>query len=258
MKSFIMSFFYRCIVLEVLLVVLIFSTRTLAQQGTFAENGNIILFPVSYGISVPVGDLAERFGVFSEAGVSIYRKTAKNWLWGAEGNYKFGTQVKEPGLAQNLYTAQGTISAIDGTPAEMAFEMRGGSLYFNVGHFFGYRPFSAWFVLGGVGFLQHQIYVNNQGRAIPQLESPYSKGYDRLSNGLALQQSVGYMHLSSRNHLNFYLRLELEEAFTQNRRSFNYDTRTAETTGRFDMAICLKFAWVLPVYTGIRESDYYY
>ena len=110
----------------------------------------------------------------------------------------------------------------------------------------------------GVGLIQHKIRIEVIGNNIPQLSKEYKKGYDRLSNGLLLTQSVGYLYLSTNRLLNFYIGVECMEGFTQSRRSFDYDLMKQDTKKRLDVLYGGKIAWILPLYKKAPQSFYYY
>ena len=103
--------------------------------------------------------------------------------------------------------------------------------------------------------LQHKIRIEG---AAPQLMGEYKKGYDRLSNGLALGEFIGYVHLGKNHFINFFAGFEIIEAFTKNRRSFNIDTIEKDDTKRLDILSGFKFGWIIPLYRRNADEFYYY
>ena len=80
-------------------------------------------------------------------------------------------------------------------------------------------------------------------------EADYLKGLDRLCNGVAISPFVGYEFLSRKGWLSFYSGFEPIFAFTQNRRSLNYDTNTSELgIARKDILLNFKLGIYLPFY----------
>ena len=95
-------------------------------------------------------------------------------------------------------------------------------------------------ITGGLGFMQHKLKFTFQRTVLPQLENNYYKGYDRLTNGLMVRGFFGYQRIDPKGRMNFYAGMELLNGFTKNRRSYNYDTRKADTELRNDMLLGLK------------------
>jgi hypothetical protein len=82
------------------------------------------------------------------------------------------------------------------------------------------------------------------------------KGYDRLTNGLSLNQFIGYYHLSNNRLINFYIGAQGTEGITQSRREWNLDTQTHDTAKRLDMLFGLRAGWILNLYQR-APNDYY-
>jgi hypothetical protein len=68
---------------------------------------------------------------------------------------------------------------------------------------------------------------------VPQVQGAYAKGYDRLTNGPAISQYIGWLHLDRKKLVNFNAGIEIIEAFTQNRRDFNFDQMKKDDSKRF-------------------------
>jgi hypothetical protein len=216
-------------------------------------------FSVSMGYQTPGGDLADRFGNSGSPGVGFHIKSKTNWYYGMQWNYMFGNKVTEPGLLSNLRTNNGEILDDQGQIAIMFIQQRGYSGMLEGGRLFGFigpNPNSGLLVKGGVGFLQHKIRIEHQTNPIAQLEDEYLKGYDRLTNGLAIGQFVGYYHMSNNRLVNFFIGVESLQAFTQSRRNFNFDTQTRDETRRFDMLLGVRAGWCLHLYRRMSETYY--
>lgn len=216
-------------------------------------------FSFHFGWQWPSGDMEERFGSNGVAGASFNIKTRKNFLYGVDFSYLFGTRVKEPGLLQNLYTEAGEIIDNEGQIAPVIIQERGYTAMANVGkifNWFGPNPNSGVIVKAGLGFMQHKIRIEHQENVINQLEGDYLKGYDRLTNGIAFSQFVGYYYMSNSRLANFYLGVEFVQGYTQGRRDYNFDTRTTDDSKRRDMLNGFKFGWIVPLYK--RQPDEFY
>lgn len=214
---------------------------------------------VGYGYSTPGGDLANRFGNNGSIEVGFHIKDKKNWYYGVQFNYLFGNKVHEPNLLSNLLTSRGEILDEQGQIATMFIQERGFNVFLQGGKLFpviGPNKNSGLLITGGVGLLQHKIRIEHQEAKITQLEGEYLKGYDRLTNGLSVNQFIGYYHLSNNRLINFYIGALATEGFTQSRREWNLDTQTQDNSKRLDMLFGLRAGWILNLYQR-APNDYY-
>ena len=183
---------------------------------------------------------------------------------GMEGGYLFGNKVKEDGVLDNLKTEQGFIINSAGTPSETKLNERGYLVSIKAGRIFPVLPFtevklgknpnSGIMLVCGPGFLQHKIHIVSDA---PQLGGDYKKGYDRLSYGAAVSAFLGYLFLSNKRLLNFYFGLDYVQAWTKNRRGYNYDTMQYDTAKRTDIMTGVKAGWILPLYKKVPDEFYY-
>ncbi|MDQ3193060.1 MAG: hypothetical protein M3Q58_15860 [Bacteroidota bacterium] len=215
----------------------------------------------NYAYQFPGGHLKERFGNSSTIGVSFLQKTKSYWLWGFDFNFIFGGKVKEDSLFRNMTTKNDFLINQHGALAEIRLFQRGLISTVKLGRMFpalGPNPNCGFVVLGSVGLLQHKIRIENPNNNTPQILGDYKKGYDRLTNGLAISEFVGYMYLSNNRLLNFYGGFEFVQAWTQNRRDFNFDTMEKDNTKRTDLMSGFKVGWVVPLYKKMPDKFYYY
>ncbi|MGZ5242526.1 MAG: hypothetical protein ACXWDO_00600 [Bacteroidia bacterium] len=244
-----------------LLLYIILPQNALAQKQINDTGINVSLIGVAYSFNLPGGDLSDRFGSNSTIGASYWFKHKSNWLFGAEYNYIFGTQVREKGMFSNIDTEQGYLINGRGELQVLKTLERGHLAMLKVGKIFPNiiktNPNSGLFVKAGAGFMEHKIKYYWAGQDPPQLMSPYYKGYDRLSNGLALSQSIGFLKLDSRNYFNFMAEFEVVEGFTKNRRDWNYDTLMKDDKERLDLMFALKLSWFFPIYRKTAEGFYF-
>lgn len=117
------------------------------------------------------------------------------------------------------------------------------------------NPNSGFIFSVGPGFLQHKIRIESDAAA---LKGVYKKGYDRLSNGFAVMESLGYLFLSNKRLVNFYIGMTSVQAWTKNRRGFNYDTGKEDDKMRLDIMTGFKIAWILPLYKKVPDEYYFY
>jgi hypothetical protein len=245
--------------LAYLLAFLFLPLVSLAQKSIKDSFISVPMLGVQMAVQLPGGDMADRFGINGTAGASLYFKTKTNWLFGAEFNFLFGGNVKEDPLLP-IETRDSFLIGSNGLPQLVRYYERGYSPMLRAGKIFpgiGPNKNSGLMLKAGVGFIQHKIkYYWNSGEP-PQLQGDYIKGYDRLTNGLSISEAAGYLHLSNKNYLNFSAEIEMIQAFTRNRRSWNFDTHEEDTGNRLDLFFGLRITWLVPMYGRSSEQVYY-
>lgn len=240
-----------------LFVAITYSTITFAQSvkdSTF----RILMVGVHFSGQLPQKDLVQRYGPNFSAGGTFTWKTKHNILFGVEGSYFFGKNVKEDVLT-NLRTSDGFIIDNEGYPGDIRLTERGWNFYANVGKLFsklGHNPNSGLFITVGGGYMQHKIKFYDTNKKVAAVRGDLQKGYDRLSGGFGLTQFIGYHYLSNNRLANFYFGFEFYEAQTKSYRGFNYDTGKEDTQQRLDVLTGFRFGWLLPLYK--RTKDFYY
>ena len=211
---------------------------------------------------MPGGDMSEYFGNNLTIGLGAAYKTQSNWRFGFDGQYLFSDNIKHPEqILAPLLTDRGYILNGIGNYASISLLERGFFFTGEVGkslNFWQATPNSGPDFQLGAGYLMHWIEIKNAGNDAPQLLGDYTKGYDRLSGGLLLRQSVGYTYLSSNRRVNFRLSFEIMEAFTRNYRGFDYSTGQSSNDKRTDLLYGFRFQWMLPIYTSASNNTYYY
>ncbi|MEA3444732.1 MAG: hypothetical protein U9R19_08405 [Bacteroidota bacterium] len=245
---------------KILILISIFIfTLSINAQRKIKEAATIPMFSASYAFQFPQQDMAERFGNNSNIGVAFTLKGEKGWLLGIDANYMFGSDLKENKIFKNLMTSNGNIINEYGEYANIILSERGYFAGIKLGkiiNLFPASPNSGLYVTGSIGFLEHKIRIENQGNNAPQIIEDYSKGYDRLTNGLAAKGFVGYIHIGKKQLANFYGGIEYLQSWTQNRRSFNFDTYEADIRKRNDNLIGIRIGWIIPLYRRVPD-DYF-
>jgi len=225
------------------------------------SNITIPFIGVSYAVEFPTADLSDRFGAFSSFGGQFGLKFKSNIFVGLKAHVLFGNRVKETGILDSIRTSEGGIIEVGGGLNDPLFDMRGYSIFLSGGYIFPVfspNPNIGIIVSGGIGFVQHKILIEFRDAQIPQLEEEYRKGYDRLSNGIALNQFIGYVYFGNNKLVNFYAGLDITQAWTKNRRGFNFDTRSFDTATRFDSMIGFRFGWMITLYRRAPQEYYYH
>ena len=247
---------------KIFVVGLLFWLNVGFGQGSIRDSSlRMSLVSVHYSADFPGGNMADRFGWNSEVGIGYRFKTKGNYLFGIRGSYLFGNDVREVGIMSNITTPDGNLLGDNGQYGNVILYERGFDVMVDFGKLFpvmGPNPNSGIYVLGGVGFLEHKISIYDENKNVPQVDGVYAAGYDRMTNGLALSQSVGYMHLGNRHLMNFYIGFEMLEGFTENRRPVNFETGLKDNTKRFDILYGVTFGWILPLYKRAPNAFYYY
>ena len=220
---------------------------------------NAKLVTLGYTFQLPLGDMADRFGPGNNLGAGFYFKLPYNLLLGVEANYLFGGNVREDTMLNYLYTDAGGLIGIDGYYETVFLFERGTAFWAKVGKIIpvvNSNPNSGLTLLAGAGFIQHRIKLSSPNSTLPNILNDYSKGYDRLSNGFALSQYVGFTHLDKRRLVNFNIGIEVMEGFTKSRRDWNFDQMQKDESKRLDILIGFKLAWILPFYGKGEERMY--
>lgn len=237
----------------------------LLSQISFAQSlvkDTAIGFPffgIGMAVHLPAGDMADRFGTNATVQSNFSYKFKSGFTLTANGAFLFGTQINEGNILKNISTSDGEIIGNDGRISQIRLFERGYFACIDAGKIFSFNkpnPNSGIWVTLGAGFIQHKIRIENIGNTVYGLDKDYVKGYDRLTNGLILHQFVGYVYFGNKRLINFFAGLEGIQGFTQNRRSYNFDTMSVDDKKRFDVLIGIKAGWILPLYT--KPDKFYY
>ena len=217
------------------------------------------LFSINYAVQFPGGDMAQRFGTNTNIGITTEYMTKKNsWILGFEGNYIFGSTVKENVLSNLLHN--NIIYGSDKAVASIGLKERGYYAGLFAGKLFSFskNQRSGLRVTLGSGLLQHKIRIQDNNETVPQITGEYQKGYDRLTNGLAFNQFIGYQLISNNRRINFYIGAEFMQGFTQSRRDFDFDKMSADTEKRTDLLFGIRAGWTLPLYFNVNPDTIWY
>ncbi len=247
---------------------LIFSCFTMVSSHVHAQrNVRDSIIPttwliVHYAGGIPNGDLADRYGYLSHVGVFAGYKTRRNWVFGIDGNFMFGSKVRLTGLFDHLVDSKGNITDQNGDVATVRVMPRGFYTNVVVGkvlHILSPNPNSGVYVNFGVGYLLHKLRVETQDHVVPQIELDYRKGYDRLTTGINTSQFIGYALMADDSPINFYAGFFAQQGFTHNRRTINFDSPEipVSTALRLDLQYGFKVGWMIPVYQR-KPKEFYF
>lgn len=213
------------------------------------------------GFYTPGRDLADRFGPMAQVGLELSYQLKNGWVIGAGAGHIFGNNVRERDIMSNIATTNGDIITEDGVFENYRLRPFGWSMYGRIGKIFplfGPNVNSGLKIDLGVGIMQHKIWIETPRLASPQLSGDYKKGYDRLTNGISLNQFIGYQYLSNKKLINFYVGFDFHQGFTQNRRTVNFNTGVPDTRNRLDLLVGLKAGWILPLYGRDSKEMLFY
>lgn len=246
------------------LLILLMLPFTIAEAQKNIQDSVIFtnLIYANYTLQFPGGDLAKRFGMNSEIGPGFMIKTSSNWVFGIEGDFLFGKEVKHSENILNLIeTSDGNIIDMEGIYANYNFNERGFSAIFRAGKLIpvlGPNQNSGIIVTLGGGYLQHRIYIEHKDKSAPQITGDYLKGYDELKSGFASNVFLGYLYLGNQNKVNFFAGIDVTVGFTKMDRPYSFNNMTYNT-GRFtDILTGIKVGWILPVYKRAPKDYYFY
>jgi len=235
-----------------------------AMAQTKAKRDSAVMVPLqitNYSFQWPGGDMKKRFGPNSAVGFSFFFKTQKNWMFGTEWSFLFSNKVRERNMFDNLKTSSGHIINKLGEYSTVRVYERGHNFSFiKVGKvlpILAPNKNSGLVVLIGAGFLQHKIRIEDADKNTYALAKAYLKGYDRLSNGPTVSEFIGYLFLDRKKFFNFFGGFEFTQAFTKNRRSYNFDTMQKDTHLRLDLLSGFRIGFVLPIYRRTPDEFYY-
>ncbi len=249
------------------LFVLLFGavTDTSAQDDLFGntkkEPRKGFVISVNGNFDIPAADMAERFGLSYRIGPSVFYKFKSNWIVGTKFDFIFGNDIKEEGFLSNLLDDRGTVIAENGSRTNFGRLERGYMAGLQVGKILNFSKTNSdngLLLLTTAGFMQHKIFIATEraNGELPQFSGDYRKGYDRLSNGIFVEQFVGYIHFSESGFVNFKIGFDVVAGFNKGRRDFLYDIQKPGTDSRLDILYGVRGSWFIPIFR--RKSEEYF
>ena len=235
---------------------LFFSAK--AQRTTKDSTRTVQLWGLSVGAYQPLVDMSENYRSFASAEVEYLKKNQDGIFTGVAFKALYGNSVKDPAsIFTNLTDDEGNFLGVNGEFATIQAGLSGGQLLFQFGKLFKpqYNPNSGWVLMEGVGLGQHKIGLRDQRGTLPQLQSPFLEGYDRLHIGVYSNTSLRFLHLDNDERVNWSASLHVNLGVSQNIRGYNVDLAASDTKMKFDAFIGGSITWFIPVYAK-QESFY--
>ena len=232
----------------------------IATKRKFKIADQIWNFDVIGAMDFPLADLAKRFGTSYRIGLGIKLKTKKNFIYGAKFEFITGKKMREDSLLYNIKTQQGSVINQQGDLLNVGLFERGYITGLQFGKIFPFLQMNANsgpMMLASVGFMQYKINIFDRDNSFPQLRDEYKKGYDRLTNGLYVENFIGYQYFAENKLINIYAGFNFLYGFTQVRRDYLLDLARTDNAKRADIMLGFKLGWVVPIYKKNAEETYY-
>ncbi len=245
--------------ISILVILLIFSMATSSYGQDDKDKAYQLLPWISYGIDVPMADMSTRFGsnFGFHGGIDMIFKN--QWSSGLFFKYKFGDNLREDVLS-SLRLENGEILGSGTSYANVVMNER--VIYFGaqIGKSFPFNISKINFSIKadiGAGYMSHLVSIDNTFEDVPQLKGDLIKGYDRLTNGFGINQSLA-LHYIAPNNWRIFLSIESVQGFTKSMRNIQYDTDVHKGTKRLDILTGVHFGFVMPFSFGNYGSDELY
>ena len=247
-----------------LLICICVAGQVNAQDGLFSlersPTRHGFVFGVNGGVDFPFGDMADRYGTSYRAGGEVFYKTKSNWLFGAKFDYIFGNKIKEDSLMVNITDANGDFISQNGQRVGVTIFQRGFMMGVEAGKIFPLGKTSGdngIMTMTTVGLMQHKIFIRDRDDIISPIKGDYKKGYDRLANGMFVEQYVGYVYYDPKGLVNFNIGIDFVAGFTQGRRDYLYDVMRADNQSRLDILIGIRAGWYIPIFKRKSEELFF-
>ena len=194
-----------------------FTLSANAQMSIRDSSIRMTLLQVSYHGAIPGADMADRFGFSSGIGLEIGYKFSNNFYIIGGLRALFGEEVKERQILAGISNSNGLLVANDGTLADVGLQIRGMMVPISIGKLFpvipSYNRNSGLYVELGTQFIQHKIHFRVFGNEVSALSDGYRRGYDRLTNGIGVRESVGFRFFDNKGYVNFSIGVEFSPKF---------------------------------------------
>lgn len=233
----------------------------IAFLNTNAQTTKQSGFTCKYNYQIPIGNLATTFGNSSAVGGSYFVELKNNILLGIEGDYIFGTTIKDLNIFENISTSNGAIINSNGYYANINLMQRGLSSHFFAGYAFhmSTKNLSGIYLSQSIGYLQHKIFIDTQNQNIPQLNEEMKKGYDRFSNGISTKSALDYKYYSKNGKFQISIGINYTIAQTKNRRDYDFaNNEFYSKKNNWDQILGLKTAVIIPFNKRNQEEFHYY
>jgi len=243
---------------KILALAFLFFPFVLPAQSVRDTALQMHMFSFHVSSHLPAGDLASRYGFNAAVGGSYWFKTSSNWLLSADFTYIFGSKIKDINIFTGITDHSGYLITSYGEQIYPTISERGFYSGLRAGKLFpviGPNPNSGLVITASAGLLQYRTFFRLEENTVPIILDKYVKMFDYLTNGFALNQFIGYLHLDSKEPINFYAGLEFHQAWTICRRDWVYALHGPDHTLRHDFLFGIRVGWIFPI--GKKTSGTY-
>lgn len=234
-------------------LIFIFPLKGLGQSDSIGPKAWINL---GLGYQFTLFDLSARYGSHGVLQGAIHLKK-KAWELGPTINYIYGSVVKEDVL-KSLRSVEGDLIGEDHQIAIVDLRQRGLSLGLNIAYALRLRDGHTVVAAVQPLWMAHWIRFQNSGNTFRPIQGIYRYGYDRLSSGLGLLQSLGYRYQSKSKLINFEVAIQLTEANTRLKRNIQLDAGYQDPGKRLDGYLGIVAKWIIPIYRSQNPDQIYY
>ena len=226
-----------------------------------AQENKQSAFAFNYNYQIPIGNLAITFGNNSSVGASYFLEKSNNIIFGIEAAYMFAASIKDPDIFENISTSQGEIIASNGQYANVNVMQRGVYSHIFSGYAFHFleNNLSGIYISNGIGYLQHQIFIDTKNQNIPHLDEEMKKGYDRFSNGLSTKFSIDYKYYNKSGKFQISTGINYIMAYIQNTRSYDFaNNKYYSSEKKWDQLLGFNFEIIIPIHKPNQDEFHYY
>jgi hypothetical protein len=186
-------------------------------------------------------------------------------LFGAKFDFILGNDVKDDSLMINIRDKYNTpfnnkyieFIGSDGSRVGVPIYERGYATGIEAGKIINtskLHPDNGIMLITTAGFMQYKIDIFDPNHDVPQVLGSYTKGYDRLTNGLFLEQYAGYVYFSKSRLINFHVGFDALFGFTKDRRGYLYDVMRTDNAQRYDILFGIRGGWYIPMFKRRTED----
>lgn len=220
---------------------------------------NVYGFSIGFGTHMPSGDMADRYGSTLAFSLSADYISSTNWCFSPEFIYFFGENLKEDVLAP-YRSSNGTIPGDDAQIADIYLRERGLWLGLMVGKHFPLWKRSRTGVKGmiGGGVFQHNVDFNDLRNSVGQVRAGRYVGYDRLTRGFSIKETLSFKYMSESKKLNLEFALDAVQGFTSEVRAINFDTGLPTNKDRLDLLFGARIIWNISFFYSNNTQTIYY
>lgn len=212
---------------------------------------------IGYGSQWTVhSDLSKRYGQHGTLGLGINLIMKHHWETGPAIAFLFGSKVREDVLA-SLRSADGELIGSDHQLAEVDLSMRGMMIGWSILRKIKLSTQSYFLVGLQPVWLSHWIRFQNPGNSFEPIQGNYRYGYDRLSSGLAMEESLTYRFQSNNRLLNLELALTAMQGNSSLRRNLQLDNLLVKKTSSLGF-IGAQARWLVPIFPSKKAEKIFY